>query len=322
MTDAKNKWGPGSGVSRRDFLHRSGAAAVSALPAKGLAAAEDPGPQVVSGKQAITLHVNGQERQVQAEPRTTLLEALRYQLDLTGAKPISDDGTGGACTVLVDGQPKFASTILALQAVGKKITTIEGLGGDQPDAVSRAFVEHDAAQCGFCTPGFVVAIRAFLERAPPCDRGRDTAGAQREYLPLRHLRQHHSGRDRGRQRRLIMADYYWPKRDAARIIGKDTNRVDGLAKATGAAKYTYDIHPQNMLIARALGCPHAHCRIKAVDTAVAAKSPGVVHVHVLEHAKPGSEIEYEGELLVIVTAESEGRRGGRPLKNQNRIRAA
>ena len=103
-----------------------------------------------------------------------------------------------------------------------------------------------------------------------------------------------------------MADYYWPKRDAARIIGKDTNRVDGLAKATGAAKYTYDIHPKNMLIARALGCPHAHCRIKAVDTAAAAKSPGVVHVHVLDHAKPGSEIEYEGELLVIVTAESEG----------------
>ena len=167
MTDAKNKWGPGSGVSRRDFLRGSGAAAaVSALPAEGLTAAEDQGPQVVSGKQAITLHVNGQERQVQAEPRTTLLEALRYQLDLTGAKPVSDDGAGGACTVLVDGKPKSASTILALQAVGKKITTIEGLGGDQPDAVSRAFVEHDAAQCGFCTPGFVVAIRDFLKEHP------------------------------------------------------------------------------------------------------------------------------------------------------------
>lgn len=167
MTDAKNKWGPGSGVSRRDFLRGSGAAAaVSALPAKELAAAEEQGPQVVRGKQSVSLHINGQERQVQVEPRTTLLEVLRYQLDLTGAKPVSPDGVGGACTVLVDGRPMSASTILALQAVGKKVTTIEGLGGGKPDAISEAFVEHDATQCGFCTPGFVVAIRAFLNEHP------------------------------------------------------------------------------------------------------------------------------------------------------------
>lgn len=165
MTDAKNKSGPGSGFSRRAFLRGSGAvAAVSALPAKG-AAAEEQGSPVVRGEQAVTLHVNGQQRQVKVEPRTTLLEVLRYQLDLTGAKPVSPDGVGGACTVLVDGKPMSASTVLALAAVGKQITTPEGLAGEK-DPVSAAFVEHDAAQCGFCTPGFVMAVRTFLQEHP------------------------------------------------------------------------------------------------------------------------------------------------------------
>jgi len=82
---------------------------------------------------------------------------------LTGAKPVSRDGVSGASTVLVDGKPICASTTLALAAVGKKIETIESL---KDDPVTKAFVEHDALQCGFCTPGFVVAVRAFLKEHP------------------------------------------------------------------------------------------------------------------------------------------------------------
>ena len=100
------------------------------------------------------------------EPRTTLLDVLRYNLDLTGAKPVSMDGASGASTVLIDGKPVMASTTLAVAARGKKIQTVEGLGGEAPDAVPRAFVDHDAQQCGFCTPGFVVAVRAFLNENP------------------------------------------------------------------------------------------------------------------------------------------------------------
>ena len=159
----------GSGVSRRAFLKGSGAAAAaSALPA-AIAQAQDAGQAqsaIVSGRTAIQLDVNGQTHTVTVEPRTTLLDVLRYQLDLTGAKPVSMDGSSGASTVLVDGKPVMASTTLALTARDRKIQTVESLGGDSPDAVPRAFVDHDAQQCGFCTPGFVVAVRAFLNQKP------------------------------------------------------------------------------------------------------------------------------------------------------------
>lgn len=99
----------------------------------------------------------------EVEPRTMLLDVLRYQLNLTGAKPVSLDGSSGASTVLVDGRPVMASTTLALSVVGKQIQTVESLADD---AVPKAFVEHDAQQCGFCTPGFVIAVRAFLNKTP------------------------------------------------------------------------------------------------------------------------------------------------------------
>jgi xanthine dehydrogenase YagT iron-sulfur-binding subunit len=156
---------PKSGFSRRDFLRGSGAvAAATALHEQTTAAlAQEKGAQVVSGPTTITLDVNGKTQQVKVEPRTTLLEALRYQLDLTGAKPVCTDGSSGAATVLVDGKPMQANTMLAMQAAGKKIQTVESLAGDP---VPAAFVACDAQQCGFCTPGFVVGVRAFLNMKP------------------------------------------------------------------------------------------------------------------------------------------------------------
>jgi xanthine dehydrogenase YagT iron-sulfur-binding subunit len=154
--------------SRRSFLKGSSvaaaASAVAALPAT--AVAQESATGVISGETTITLNVNGQSRQVRAEPRTTLLDVLRDQLDLTGAKPVSTDGSSGASTVLIEGRPVMASTTLALAARGKRIETVESLGGASPDEVPVAFVEHDAQQCGFCTPGFVVAVRAYLNENP------------------------------------------------------------------------------------------------------------------------------------------------------------
>jgi xanthine dehydrogenase YagT iron-sulfur-binding subunit len=165
MANSTSTLDPKSGFSRRDFLRGSGAAAAAtALHQQTTAAlAQDKGAQVATGTQTITLDVNGKSSQVKVEPRTTLLEALRYQLDLTGAKPICTDGSSGGATVLVDGKPMQANTMLAMQAVGKKIQTVEGLAND---AVPKAFVECDAQQCGFCTPGFVVGVRAFLNMHP------------------------------------------------------------------------------------------------------------------------------------------------------------
>jgi xanthine dehydrogenase YagT iron-sulfur-binding subunit len=156
---------PHSGFSRRDFLRGSGAAAAAATVHQHATAAlaQEKGAKVVGGTQTITLNVNGKDQQVKVEPRTTLMEALRYQLDLTGCKPICTDGSSGGATVLEDGKPIQANTRLAMQCVGKKITTVEGLAND---AVPKAFVEADAQQCGFCTPGFVVGVRAFLNSKP------------------------------------------------------------------------------------------------------------------------------------------------------------
>ncbi|MFV1965204.1 MAG: (2Fe-2S)-binding protein [Pirellulaceae bacterium] len=177
MTDSKNEPGAGSGFSRRAFLRGSGAAAAAtALHGQSAAVAEEQGPKVVRGETSIALHVNGKHRTVKAEPRTTLLEVLRYQLDLTGAKPVSRDGVSGASTVLIDGKPVTASTTLALAAVGKKIETIESLDSSTPDAVIKAFIEHDALQCGFCTPGFVIAVRSFLARNPAATEAEIRAG--------------------------------------------------------------------------------------------------------------------------------------------------
>jgi xanthine dehydrogenase YagT iron-sulfur-binding subunit len=171
MTQIKKQPPSKAGFNRREFLRGSGAAAAATALATGggfsQAEAAEAAPSVIGPEpREVTLSVNGQDRKVKVEPRTTLLEVLRYQLDLTGAKPISGDGTSGGSTVLVNDKPISASTTLALTCVGKKIRTVESLGGAQPDAVPLGFLHHDAMQCGFCTPGFVVAVRAFLDKHP------------------------------------------------------------------------------------------------------------------------------------------------------------
>lgn len=152
------------GVSRRAFLKGSGAAAAAtAITGGQQLAAGEAAASVVAGATSITLDVNGKKHKLDVEPRTTLLEALRYGLNLTGAKPISVDGSSGGSTVLIDGKPQSANSTLAIECVGKSIQTVESMADDP---VPAAFVEHDASQCGFCTPGFVVAVKAFINKNP------------------------------------------------------------------------------------------------------------------------------------------------------------
>ncbi|MGD9720639.1 MAG: (2Fe-2S)-binding protein [Pirellulales bacterium] len=167
-----------SGFSRRAFLKGSGAAAAATALAAGpeLAAGAEASKVVGPGMTTITLEVNGQAQKVAVEPRMTLLEALRQGLNLTGAKPISGDGSSGGSTVLIDGKPMCASSLLAVDCTGKKITTAESLAGDKLDPVAAAFVHHDASQCGFCTPGFVVAVKAFLAKNPQATEEQIRAG--------------------------------------------------------------------------------------------------------------------------------------------------
>lgn len=164
---------PAQGFSRRNFLRGSGAAAAASTVVHSAAAQDTAaGSAVIAGETSIAVRINGESKTAKVEPRTTLLDLLRYQFDLTAAKPVSDDGSSGASTVLVDGKPVAASTVLALSVNGKEITTCEGLG----DQIPQAFVAHDAQQCGFCTPGFVVAVRAFLSRHPDASEEQIRAG--------------------------------------------------------------------------------------------------------------------------------------------------
>jgi xanthine dehydrogenase YagT iron-sulfur-binding subunit len=175
MDDPKST---GNGLSRRRFLQGAavGSAAI-ALP--DVVSAQDATPPAVraglrrypASGQTITLQVNGQPRQVQVSPSTPLLAALRDQLDLTGAKYVCGRGACGACTVLLDGRSVNSCMMLAVDAVGRKIVTVEGLAeGDKLDPVQQAFVEHDACQCGFCIPGFVVRSKALLDETPNATR--------------------------------------------------------------------------------------------------------------------------------------------------------
>lgn len=175
MDDTPGRGGPRSPLSRRDFLRGSGtAAAATALAGVPLAEAEEgkaPGKAaaVPLGPAAVklTLTVNDAKLTTSVEPRVTLLDALRDYLDVTGCKRVCDRGTCGACTVLLDGKPVYACTMLALEAEGKSIRTAESLAdGGKLDAVPAAFAACDAQQCGFCTPGFVVALRAVLDANP------------------------------------------------------------------------------------------------------------------------------------------------------------
>jgi xanthine dehydrogenase YagT iron-sulfur-binding subunit len=158
-----------SGVSRRDFLKISGVTAAVPLVAQAsaLALAEPEAAVAGPGKVPVTLSVNGKKLNAQLEPRVTLLDALRDQFELTGAKRVCDRGTCGACTVLLDGKPVYSCSLLAIDVQGREITTVEGLGEPgKLHPVQQAFIDNDAQQCGFCTPGFVVATKAFLDRHP------------------------------------------------------------------------------------------------------------------------------------------------------------
>jgi xanthine dehydrogenase YagT iron-sulfur-binding subunit len=158
---------PESGVSRRNFLKGTGVALTIPIVAKSEKIVKAGGadvPVLGPGKVNITLNINGAKKNASVEPRVTLLDALRNDLDITGAKRVCDRATCGACTMIMDGKTVYACTVLAIEAQGKKIQTVEGLARDgKLHPVQQAFVDNDAQQCGFCTPGFVMACKALLE---------------------------------------------------------------------------------------------------------------------------------------------------------------
>ena len=153
-------------VSRRDFLKTVGVAA--AVTSAAQASAEQAGPAAIGpGEVPITLTINGQRHQLNVEPRVTLLDAMRTRLDITGQKRVCDRGACGACTVIIDSRTYYSCSMLAIEAQGRNIRTVDGLAkGNALHPVQQAFCDHDGLMCGFCTPGFVMATVALLEKNP------------------------------------------------------------------------------------------------------------------------------------------------------------
>lgn len=156
-------------VSRRDFFKTVGVSsfATSVITAVD-AEAQATAPRAVGpGEVPIRLRINGREQTLSVEPRMTLLDAVRNKLDMTGSKRVCDRGSCGACTMIVDGRTIYACSTLAIESQGKNIRTVEGLANNTAlHPVQQAFCDHDGLMCGFCTPGFVVATVALLEKIP------------------------------------------------------------------------------------------------------------------------------------------------------------
>lgn len=162
-----------NGISRRSFLKGAGVTAAGTALLDGVqsfgreseSAANAGVTQFGPSPAAIRLRVNGQEHALQIEPRTTLADALRIHLGMTGTKIICDRGACSGCTVWLDKMPVNSCMTLAIDAIGRDVTTIEGLSEDgEAHPLQTAFVKHDAMQCGFCTPGMVMSCAALLEK--------------------------------------------------------------------------------------------------------------------------------------------------------------
>jgi xanthine dehydrogenase YagT iron-sulfur-binding subunit len=163
--DEKDK----KGLTRRQFMASVGTAAAVAAVSGRVVAGEEKTDVVLPAEKLskITLSINGQRQRLVVEPRWSLLYVLRERLGLTGTKVGCERGECGACTVLMDGIPRYACMTLACEAEGTSITTLEGLmSGDELGPVQQAFLEEDAYQCGYCTPGQIMATEGLLRANP------------------------------------------------------------------------------------------------------------------------------------------------------------
>jgi xanthine dehydrogenase YagT iron-sulfur-binding subunit len=170
MSRRNNSSDNAEGVTRRCFIGSVGAGAVAVAAGSAAAPAEDAPRVHAGGMSPVELTVNGRVHRLLVEPRWTLLYVIRDRLGLTGTKASCERGECGSCTVLIDDVPRYACMTLALEAEGHEITTLEGLmDGEELGPTQRAFVEQDAFQCGYCTPGQIMAAEGLLSANPTPD---------------------------------------------------------------------------------------------------------------------------------------------------------
>lgn len=248
-----------------------------AAPVRASASSLPPGdPEMDSN---VVLKVNGESRALAVPAGRTLLDVLREDLDLTGAKMACDDGECGSCIVLLDDKPLMSCKLEAARARGKAVTTIEGLGRDGVlHPLQEAFLEMGATQCGFCIPGMIMRTEALLRRNPEPDRETLVKSLSRNmcrctgYLKIFEAVHYGAGLRQGRARSNRAG------RDGNRGVGRSVQRLDSPDTVDGAAKYAADLKMEGMLHARILRSPHHHARILSIDTSAALAVAGVAAV--------------------------------------------
>ena len=239
----------------------------------------------MSSELLVTLHVNGQRHVLGVKPGMTLQKVLRDQLGLTGTKNGCEAGDCGACTVLKDGRAVASCLVLAVEAEGSRITTIEGLsedGGLHP--LQKSFIKHGALQCGFCTPGQIMSALALIQQNPDPSRGEIVAALGGNLCRC------------GSYTRIISAIQNWKdfenteidtephagdERDQERdhsVVGHGVTRYDAPDKVSGRAIYTADIKLPGMIYGKVLRSPIPHGLIRSIDTSRAHKLPGVLAI--------------------------------------------
>ncbi len=331
------------GITRRSFLTGTGvsvAAAALLETSEALAADAHAGAVLGPGGVDVTLKVNGVAHRLKIAPSTTLAEALRWELGLTGTKIVCDRGACGACTVHLDGTPVASCLTLALDVGARDVRTVEGLAtGEALAPIQREFIANDAMQCGFCTPGMVMSCAALLARNPHpslddvkqavsgnlCRCGTypkvfaAALAAAGGKLPrgtevVAHAAVLH---DEAKVERPADEPEPWPTSDKLKIIGKSQPRLDGRLKVTGQARYTADVRLPGMLFARRVVSPYAHAHVKSIDTSAAEQLPGVKAVHIVERnegaklrnppktAEKYPTVRYAGQCVAAVAATSQ-----------------
>jgi CO/xanthine dehydrogenase Mo-binding subunit/aerobic-type carbon monoxide dehydrogenase small subunit (CoxS/CutS family) len=237
-------------------------------------------------RHSISFVLNDQPVGIQADPGKSLLDLLRNELGLTGAKQGCDsEGECGACTVLLDGRPVRSCLTPVGKIAGRQVLTIEGLGApDGLHPLQTAFIEAGAVQCGYCTPGMLLAAKALLDRQPDPPRGQIVEALEGNlcrctgYSAIFDAVETAAARMGGEGRNQARAALPSPPGSSATPVGGDALRTDSVDKVTGRTKYVEDMAVPGLLHARVLRSPHHHARLLLLDPGKAERLPGVVRV--------------------------------------------
>ena len=252
-------------ISRRTFLEGTGTALAVAATRPTLRAQSTP-PSV--RRTTIRVTINGAVRQAEVEDRWTLAELLRDHLRLTGTKIGCDRGECGACTVLLDGQPVYSCSQLAVWTDGRRVETVEGLTKNGAlDPLQQSFVDHDAPQCGFCTSGQLMSAKALVTATPHPTAEQARAALTGNLCRCSNYNHYVDA--------VVGAKIAAHAPSELQVLGHPTPRIDAVERVTGKADYTGDIQLPGMLFARVLRSPHPHARITRIDTSKARALPGV-----------------------------------------------